>query len=291
MTTPASPQPRILPSGDTALAVEFGRTVDETVNRKVLAFDRIVAAQQIAGIRETVPTYRSLLVRYDPLIVDFSTLGGRLLALAGQPITPAETTRRWRVPVVYGGEFGIDLDDVAKAHGLSPDDVIARHCATDYFVAMVGFTPGFAYLSGLDPSLVTPRLTTPRTHTPSGTIHIGGVQAAIQCLAGPSGWHLLGRTPVRFNRTVVIGDNDELRLGPARDGVFSYLAIEGGISGEPIFGSVAVNARARLGSPFPRNLQARRRVRNRRHPACGAPLRSSPRRRRPDPCRARTAGR
>ncbi len=197
MTAPVPTLPRILPSGDTALTVEFGRTVDETINRKVLAFDRIVAAEQIAGIRETVPTYRSLLVHYDPVAVDFNTLGARLLTLARQPIMPAETTRRWRVPVVYGGEFGIDLEDVAKAHELSPDDVVARHCAGNYFVAMVGFTPGFAYLSGLDPSLVTPRLTTPRTHTPAGTIHIGGVQAAIQCLAGPSGWHLLGRTPVR----------------------------------------------------------------------------------------------
>jgi 5-oxoprolinase (ATP-hydrolysing) subunit B len=197
MTTAVPALPRILPNGDTALTVEFGRSIDESINRKVLAFDRIVAGQEIAGVLETVPTYRSLLVHYDPLRVDFSSLGARLLALAQLPIAPAPTTRRWRIPVVYGGEFGIDLDEVAKVHGLSPDDVVARHTASDYFVAMVGFTPGFAYLSGLDPTLATPRRSSPRTHTPSGTIHIGGVQAAIQCLAGPSGWHLLGRTPVR----------------------------------------------------------------------------------------------
>jgi KipI family sensor histidine kinase inhibitor len=197
MTAPATPLPRILPSGDTALTVEFGSSIDETVNRTVLAFDRLVAGRQIDGIRETVPTYRSLLVHYDPLVVDFHALGQRLMELAKQPIAPAQTTRRWRIPVVYGGDFGIDLEAVAKAHGLSPDEVAARHAAGDYFVAMIGFTPGFAYLSGLDPSLATPRRSSPRTHTPSGTIHIGGAQAAIQCLAGPSGWHLIGRTPVR----------------------------------------------------------------------------------------------
>jgi KipI family sensor histidine kinase inhibitor len=197
MSVPEQPSPRILPSGDTALTVEFGRSLDEAVNRKVLAYDRAVAAQVLPGVIETVPTYRSLLIHYDPLVVDFATLRTRLLALASGPIVPVATSRRWRVPVVYGGEFGIDLDDVAKAHGLAPEEVIARHMAGDYFVAMVGFTPGFAYLSGLDPTLATSRRDDPRPYTPPGSIHIGGAQAAIQCLAGPSGWHLLGRTPVR----------------------------------------------------------------------------------------------
>lgn len=197
MTVSAPVFPRIRTSGDTALTVEFGRGIDQAVNRRVLAFDRIVAEQQIAGIRETVPTYRSVLVHYDPLAVDFATLGARLLELARRPIEPLATTRRWRVPVVYGGDYGIDLEDVAKARGLTPDEVVARHAAGDYFVAMVGFTPGFAYLSGLDPTLASPRRLSPRTFTPAGSIHVGGMQAAIQCQAAPSGWHLLGRTPVR----------------------------------------------------------------------------------------------
>jgi len=197
MTAPDLPLPRILPCGDAALTVEFGRRLDEAVNRKVLAFDRAVAAAGIAGIVETVPTYRSLLIHYDPLAVDFGGLRAALLALAARPLVPVVTTRRWRVPVVYGGAFGVDLEDVAKARGLAPDEVVARHLAGDYFVAMVGFTPGFCYLSGLDPALATSRRAEPRAQTPPGAIHIGGVQAAIQCLAGPSGWHLLGRTPVR----------------------------------------------------------------------------------------------
>jgi len=197
MTAPDTLLPRILPSGDAALTVEFSRNLDEAINRKVLAFDRAVTAAALAGIIETVPTYRSLLIHYDPVLVDFASLRAALLALAAKPLVPVVTTRRWRVPVVYGGEFGIDLEDVARARDLTPDEVAARHMAGDYFVAMVGFTPGFAYLSGLDPSLATSRRSEPRAYTPPGAIHIGGVQAAIQCLAGPSGWHLLGRTPVR----------------------------------------------------------------------------------------------
>ena len=105
--------------------------------------------------------------------------------------------RRWRVPVSYGGENGIDLEDVAKTLNMTPDEVVARHVGGDYRVAMIGFTPGWSYLSGLDKSLHMPRRQNPRLMTPAGTISVGGVQAGVQCIAGPSGWHLLGCTPVR----------------------------------------------------------------------------------------------
>lgn len=193
----SSALPRILPSGDAALVVEFGRNIDPVINRQVLNLDRNVADEGIAGVLETVPTYRSLLVHYDPVRIGYGALSEKLLTLAQRPV-PAETkVRRWRVPVVYGGEYGVDLDDVARAHSISTSEVIARHTGSEYRVAMIGFTPGFAYLSGLDPSIATPRRESPRTETPPGTISIGGVQACVQCLAAPSGWHLLGRTPVR----------------------------------------------------------------------------------------------
>lgn len=189
--------PRILPSGDAALVVEFGDRVDEAINGRVLSLDRAVAEAAVPGVTETVPTYRSLLVHYDPLVIGYAELGTRMLSLAQAATAEVSVRRRWRVPVVYGGEFGIDLEAVAARHGVSPDEIIRRHTAGHYYVAMLGFMPGFAYLAGLDPQLATPRRDDPRTMTPSGTISIGGVQAGIQCLAGPSGWHLLGRTPAR----------------------------------------------------------------------------------------------
>ena len=196
MAAPLSP-PRLLPSGDSAIAVEFARAIDDIANQRVLALDKAMAASPIAGVTETVPTYRSLLVHYDPVQIDFETLGAKLAALAQLPVPPAGKARRWRVPVAYGGENGIDLEDVAKSLNITPDDVVARHAGGDYRVAMIGFTPGWSYLSGLDKSLHMPRRLNPRVFTPAGTISIGGVQAGIQCLAAPSGWHLLGRTAVR----------------------------------------------------------------------------------------------
>ena len=189
--------PRILASGDSAVTVEFGKTIDQNINRSVLSLDRAVARAAIAGIRETVPTYRSLLVHYDPVLIGYESISEKLLTLAQLPVAQDSAVRRWRIPVVYGGNHGADIDDVARAHGITTDDVIALHTKSTYSVAMIGFTPGFAYLSGLDPALGTPRRENPRTQTPSGTISIGGNQACVQCLAAPSGWHLLGRTPVR----------------------------------------------------------------------------------------------
>src|SRR5246127_1433771 len=191
------PPPRLLPSGDAAITVEFSRNIDDAANQRVLALDQALTEAPIAGVTETVPTYRSLLVHYDPVRIDFDSLGQRLMALAQAPLPPTAKARRWRVPVAYGGENGIDLEDVAKALNTTPDEIVARHVAGNYRVAMIGFTPGWSYLSGLEKSLHMPRRQNPRLLTPAGTISIGGVQTGVQCLAGPSGWHLLGRTPVR----------------------------------------------------------------------------------------------
>lgn len=189
--------PRLLPSGDSAITVEFSRNIDDAANQRVLALDRALAREQVLGVTEAVPTYRSLLVHYDPVQIDFGTLSERLATLAQLPVPAAANTRRWRIPVVYGGEHGIDLEDVARTLGTTPDEIVARHVAGDYRVAMLGFSPGWSYLSGLQDSLHLPRRQNPRLLTPAGTVSIGGVQTGVQCLAGPSGWHLLGRTAVR----------------------------------------------------------------------------------------------
>ena len=196
MAAPLSP-PRLLPSGDSAITVEFSRNIDDAANRRVLALDRTLTDEPVSGVTETVPTYRSLLVHYDPLQIGFDALSEKLVALAERPVPPVTTARRWRIPVAYGGEHGVDLEDVARTLKSTPDDIVARHVAGDYRVAMIGFTPGWSYLSGLEASLQMPRRQNPRLLTPAGTVSIGGVQTGVQCLAGPSGWHLLGRTPVR----------------------------------------------------------------------------------------------
>lgn len=170
--------------------------IDSAVNAAVIALDNAV---RHSGIRvvETVPTYRSLLVTFDPAETTYEDLSTRLHALADKLVPNDRPGRHWRIPVVYGGDFGIDLASVASRHGMSNQDVIERHSGALYTVFMIGFVPGFTYLGGLDARLATPRLAVPRRRTPAGSISIGGQQAAVASIEAPSGWHLLGRTPVR----------------------------------------------------------------------------------------------
>jgi KipI family sensor histidine kinase inhibitor len=203
--------PKILTCGDGALSVEFGDNIDPSVNGRVLALDETLRAMALPGVLETVPTYRSLLVTFDPTLTDYEALAHRIMTEA-QSLTPRATTgRRWKVPVVYGGPYGIDLEEVAERHGLSTSTVIELHASVVYRIYMIGFMPGFAYLGGLDPRLATPRRTQPRARIPASSIIIGGAQAAVASIECPSGWHLLGRTPV-------------LSYDPERDPAFLFAA-------------------------------------------------------------------
>ncbi len=190
-------RPRLLLAGDTALTVELSDTVDPAINARVIALDRALADAKLSGIVETVPTYRSLQIHYDPEAISIETLTATIERLAVDLDDTLAAGRRWTVPVAYGGQHGIDLDAVAERTGLTADEVVERHMAGDYRVYMIGFQPGFTYLGGLDPKLHLPRRETPRLKTPAGTISIGGIQAAVASIEAPSGWHLLGRTPVR----------------------------------------------------------------------------------------------
>jgi KipI family sensor histidine kinase inhibitor len=188
---------RFLPCGDAAVTVEFGSEIDPAISARVLALDAAVNQERAAGLVETVPTYRSLMVQFDPLVFDYDAFVQRVTQLAPTLDPNPKPGRRWKVPVVYGGTFGIDLETTAERHGLSPGQLIDKHCAPVYRVYMIGFMPGFTYLGGLDPSIATPRRLDPRPHTPAGIISIGGIQALIGGQAMPSGWHILGQTPVR----------------------------------------------------------------------------------------------
>lgn len=188
--------PRFLPCGDTALTVDFGNVIAVELNRRVHALARHLDRAEVPGVIETVPTYRSLTVHYDPLVIGFEalceTLHGQLETVGASAHAGG---RHWEVPVVFGGAFGEDLVACAEKAGMSASSLIRAFTAPRYTVMMVGFMPGFSYLSGLPEALARPRLDTPRARVPAGSVSIGGAQAAIGSVAGPSGWHLLGRTP------------------------------------------------------------------------------------------------
>ena len=189
---------RIKAAGDSGLVVEFADRIDTAVSARVLGLDRAVLAARIDGVLETLPTYRTLFVRFDPLSADADGLEGKLRALAAAATGEERPGRLWRMPVAYGGVHGEDLEHVAREKGMTAAEVVRLHSSTVYHVYMIGFVPGYTYLGGLDPRLHISRRVNPRLRTPAGMVAIGGQQAAVQSIAAPSGWHMLGRTPVRL---------------------------------------------------------------------------------------------
>lgn len=234
--------PRVRPCGDSALTIELGATIDADLNATVLALDAEIARQHPPGVIETIPTYRSLFVAYDPVTTDYETLSHWLMAKLAGDLPPVKAGRQWRFPVCYGGEFGVDLPFVAEKTGLSEAEVVRRHAGGVYRIYMMGFIPGFTYLGGLDSQLAVPRRDDPRLTSPAGTISIGGVQTGIQCLVSPTGWHLIGRTPARTYdparaEVFFLEPGDSVRFMPVSPEEFSALerrAEEGQLVAEEI---------------------------------------------------------
>ena len=189
---------RFLPCGDQAVTVEWGSTIDEHINRQVHAFARKVEALSHPAITEVVPTYRSATVHYRPEVLSYEELKHLLAPLAQGSAEEAEELPVVEIPVCYGGEYGRDLLEVAQHCSLTPEEVIARHTAPTYRIYMLGFTPGFPYLGGMDPSIAAPRRKEPRIHIPAGSVGIAGEQTGVYPIVSPGGWQLIGRTPLRL---------------------------------------------------------------------------------------------
>jgi KipI family sensor histidine kinase inhibitor len=210
---------RLLPCGDTALAVELGDRVDRRVSALVLALAARVKAARVDGIVEVVPTFRSLMIHYDPLTVPQSELEAHLAPLLSG-LEPADSPGRlWRLPVCYHESLAPDLAEVAARTGLSPEQVVERHSAVTYHVYMVGFLPGYPYLGDLPSELVLPRRSTPRTAVPAGAVAIATTLTAVYALESPGGWNLIGRTPallwdLQRDPPAVLAAGDRVRFEP-----------------------------------------------------------------------------
>lgn len=191
--------PRFLPMGDAAILVEYGREIDPEVNRRVQALARLLAAEGRAGVGEAVAGYSTLTVHYDSMRIankEILAWVQECAARAGEAALPEP--QRVEIPVVYGGEHGPDLEFVARHAGLTPDEVVRIHAAGEYRVYMIGFTPGFPYLGGLDERIACPRLESPRARVAAGSVGIAGSQTGIYPIDSPGGWRIIGYTPVKL---------------------------------------------------------------------------------------------
>jgi len=196
--------PRFFPMGDQALVVEFGERIDITLSAHIAALAQRLRDSRPIGVLDIVPAYATLALHYDPAAMGsgaspYETLCDIIASWLQTQATAIEAAGRTiEIPVCYGNAFGPDLDAVARSVGLSSGEVIAIHSGSTYYVHMLGFVPGFAYLGGLDNRIATPRRDTPRAHVPAGSVAIAGEQTAVYPLDTPGGWQLIGRTPLQL---------------------------------------------------------------------------------------------
>lgn len=219
---------RFLSAGDTALVVEFGDRIDRSLSERVLRLGALVREQALPGVVEVVPTFRSLMVHYDPVATGGAALAGQLKGLLDEGAATAGEVKLWRIPACYEPTHAPDLADVAQQTGLTPDEVVRLHSEMRFHVYMTGFVPGYPYMGDLPDRLVLPRRANPRIRVPAGSIAIAGTMTAIYPLESPGGWHLIGATPVRLfdaarARPALLGPGDKVSFQPVSAGEFEAI--------------------------------------------------------------------
>jgi KipI family sensor histidine kinase inhibitor len=219
---------RFLSAGDRAFVVEFGDRVDRSLSDQVLRLTAIIRSSALGGVIETVPTFRSIMIHYDPLVTSRANLEQAITALLDRRQHLRTDTRLWRVPVCYHSEFAPDLAEVAHRTGLSPGEVVRLHSKTQFHVYMLGFLPGFPYMGDLPQRLALPRRADPRVRVPAGSISIATSLTAIYPYESPGGWHLIGTTPIRLfdaerARPALLVPGDTVRFDPIDPSSFASI--------------------------------------------------------------------
>lgn len=221
---------RYLPSGDKGIVIEFGNAISSEINKKVRAMFLAVESSPIPGLISFVPTYRSLLIEYDPLKISYAEVKKELIVientLSDFKLPPPNV---FEVPVFYGEEMGPDMAYVCTHSGLAEEEVIKIHADKLYLIYMLGFTPGFSYLGGMDERLESPRLDVPRQKIEKGSVGIAGMQTGIYSVDSPGGWRLIGKTPIEIynslrNPPIIQKSGDYIKFMPIS--IKEYEAIE-----------------------------------------------------------------
>ena len=225
---------KIYPVGDMALSVDFGNVISEEINEEVMQMEHVLQKENIPGILEMLPSYRALLVRYNPELLSYAHLTEKIEKLQGKGGSIEESRRRKKIrliPCCYGGKYGEDLKGMEKLTGLSEREIIAIHSGTDYKIYMLGFLTGFVYLGGMDERIAAPRLDVPRVAIPAGSVGIGGKQTGVYPIASPGGWRLIGSTPVRFydpmaEKPILCSAGEYIRFVPVSESEYEKIAAD-----------------------------------------------------------------
>lgn len=220
--------PCFLDAGDTALIVEFGREIDRHASALVLDLAARIAAAKIPGVVEQVPTFRSLMVHYDPVALSAEDLKARIAPMLEGLTATERAGRSWLLPACYDPSIGLDLAEVAERTKLAVDDVIRMHSATVFHIYMLGFLPGFPYMGDLPQALVLPRRENPRLKVPKGAVSIAMSMSCIYSLESPGGWHVLSVTPTplwdpRRENAGLLAAGDKVQFEPVPLEVFESL--------------------------------------------------------------------
>jgi inhibitor of KinA len=211
---------RCVAAGDLAVSVEWAEEISIEVNTQVRALEFLIQQKAVPGVVETVPSFRALLVYYDPRLVDYDTLCVTLTELASLASTsvlpPARTVE---LPCCYDTELGLDLEAAARRLDMPVDEVVRLHAGSDLLVYFIGFTPGLPYMTGMPERIYLPRLATPRVKVPAGSVGIGGIQCCIYSVDSPGGYWILGRIPVRLYdpeaaEPILLKPGDHIRMRP-----------------------------------------------------------------------------
>lgn len=218
-----------IPSGDSAIIIKAGYEISEVVSRNIRQLLAAVEMENISGITDFIPSFNELMICYDPLIVDLSFLLGRLpeIEKCASGIELPEPCV-FEIPVRYGGESGPDIGEVAVAGNISVDEVIRIHSSVNYLVHMLGFTPGFCYLGGLDRRISVPRKKDPRIKIPAGSVGVADNQTGIYPIESPGGWQLIGKTPVKLfdigkKQEFLLSAGDYIRFIPVDEHEYSEI--------------------------------------------------------------------
>jgi len=218
------------PASDRSLMVRFGDHISLEIHQRVRALLQMLTAEPIVGVRNLQPGYGTLLVTFDALKLRHEEMETLLRSYVERmDAVRLPQTRTVEIPVCYGGDFGPDLDELARLHDLTASQVVEMHASASYVVYFIGFVPGFAYLGGLPDALATPRLATPRWTVPAGSVAIGGPQTAVYPVVSPAGWRLIGRTPlalfsVEREPMSLLSIGDQVRFAPIARERFAELA-------------------------------------------------------------------